>query len=32
MSWNTEQGRYNQIDLAYNIALPNESLDVSVKF
>jgi hypothetical protein len=32
MSWNSELGRYNNIDLAYNIALPNKPLDLSVKF
>ena len=32
MSWNTEESDYNNIDLVYNIALPNEPLDVSVKF
>lgn len=32
MSWNTEESEYNNIDLVYNIALPNEPLDVSVKF
>jgi hypothetical protein len=32
MSWNTKNGEYNKIDLAYNIALPNEPMDISVKF
>ena len=32
MSWNTDTSNYNNIDLVYNIALPNEPLDLSVKF
>ena len=32
MSWNTAESEYNKIDLVYNIALPNESMDISVKF
>ena len=32
ISWNTANGEYNKIDLAYNIALPNEPMDISVKF
>ena len=32
MSWNSDESRYNNIDLIYNIALPNEPVDLSVKF
>lgn len=32
MSWNTEESKYNNIDLVYNIALPNEPIDLSVRF
>jgi hypothetical protein len=32
MSWNTDISDYNKIDLAYNIALPNEPMGISVKF
>ena len=32
MSWNTDESDYNKIDLVYNIALPNEPMDISVKF
>jgi hypothetical protein len=32
MSWNTEKADYDNIDLIYNIAMPNEPLDISVKF
>lgn len=32
MSWNTAESDYNNIGLIYNIAMPNEPLDISVKF
>ena len=32
MQWDTAAADYKNIDLAYNIALPNEPMDISVKF